>query len=243
MYKIIILALVAMLCLCACTAKTPAAIVAEAATEGAQESTIVKTSVGGWKIYSDDTTAPLPKQAKDAFDRAMEGLVGVKYTPIALIGTQVVAGTNYAILCRAVPVVANPETRLAVVIVYESAEGKAEIKNIADFNLSETMEAKDKPETAAVLGGWTIPEDYSVINLPAEAATAFTKAMEGFTGSNLEPLAYLGSQLVSGTNYAILCRATTESTAKIVVATVYADLNGGATVTGIFEVRAADYNV
>ena len=41
--------------------------------------------------------------------------------------------------------------------------------------------------------------------LPNDVAKAFSKAVEGFTGSTLEPVAYLGSQVVAGMNYMILC--------------------------------------
>ena len=56
--------------------------------------------VGGWTVTKD---AKLSDEAKAAFDKALEGLTGVSYEPVALLGTQVVAGKNYAILCRITP--------------------------------------------------------------------------------------------------------------------------------------------
>lgn len=50
---------------------------------------------GGWTDFSFTITP----NAKEIFDFALKGLVGVKYTPLAF-ATQVVAGTNYCFLSQ-----------------------------------------------------------------------------------------------------------------------------------------------
>ena len=58
-------------------------------------------------------------------------------------------------------------------------------------------------------------------------------------------MALLGTQLVSGMNYAFLCFSTlqTEETINgIQVVTVYSDLKGNAEVINISTVDPADYN-
>ena len=59
--------------------------------------------VGGWENVPHGD-AELPEDAQTAFDKALDGLVGAKYTPVALLSTQVVAGMNYCILCQITPV-------------------------------------------------------------------------------------------------------------------------------------------
>lgn len=84
--------------------------------------------MGGWEWT--DVTEPVPAEALAAFDKAMEGFVGVGYKPVALLGTQLVAGTNYYFLCMATPVVPDPVSHWATVTVYADLAGNAEIISI-----------------------------------------------------------------------------------------------------------------
>ena len=88
--------------------------------------------MGGWAIVPAEANA-LPEDAQAAFDKAMETLVGAEYTPVALLGTQVVAGTNYCILCQISPVVPDPVPSWALVYIYADLEGNAEILNVYEL--------------------------------------------------------------------------------------------------------------
>ena len=87
--------------------------------------------VGGWTAAED---AAITDEVRALFDKAMEGLVGVNYVPVAYLGSQVVAGTNHAILCQATVVYPNAQPTWKVVFLYENLEGGVEIMNIADFD-------------------------------------------------------------------------------------------------------------
>lgn len=94
-------------------------------------------AMGGWQ----ETVSPaLTKDALSAFDKATDGLVGVDYTPIALLSTQVVAGTNYRILCEATGVYPGAETHYVVMTVYEGLDGSAGILSVSDSFASETAQ-------------------------------------------------------------------------------------------------------
>ena len=86
--------------------------------------------VGGWTQPASPT---MTKEAKTAFDKAMEGVVGVSYRPVELLGTQVVAGTNYRILCDAQVVYPGTEPYQAVVTIYQDLDGNVEILEITDL--------------------------------------------------------------------------------------------------------------
>ena len=58
-----------------------------------------------------------------------------------------------------------------------------------------------------LIGGWNI-DDVKTCNLPQKAQSAFTAVMSEIVGADYEPVAYLGSQLVNGTNYRILAIKT-----------------------------------
>ena len=58
-----------------------------------------------------------------------------------------------------------------------------------------------------ILGGWDISEMKGV-NLPQKAQSAFTAITGGLVGADYEPVLYVGSQIVNGTNYCILAKQT-----------------------------------
>lgn len=64
-----------------------------------------------------DATTDIPKEAQEAFDKVFEGFVGSKVEPFAYLGSQVVKGVNYIFAAEVTPVVENPETKVAIVIV------------------------------------------------------------------------------------------------------------------------------
>ena len=86
--------------------------------------------VGG---YSLPDSPVITEDIRKICDKAFEELEGVRYTPIALLGTQVVAGTNYQVLCAAEVVVPDAETEYVVVTIYEDLEGNVEITDIEDL--------------------------------------------------------------------------------------------------------------
>ncbi len=87
-------------------------------------------TVGGWTLTEDAAITP---EARDAFEKAMEGLVGVNYTPAALLGTQLVSGTNYCFFCESVPVDGG-ESGYAFVTIYKDLDGNAQITDVAPFS-------------------------------------------------------------------------------------------------------------
>ena len=87
---------------------------------------------GGWQNVPHEA-AELPAEAQAAFDRAVDGLVGANYVPVALLSTQVVAGTNYCILCQVTPVTPDAMPTWALVYVYADLQGNAEITNVYEL--------------------------------------------------------------------------------------------------------------
>ena len=61
-----------------------------------------------------------------------------------------------------------------------------------------------------MFGGWNL-DDVKGCNLPQKVATDFTAVTSELVGANYEPIAYLGSQQVNGTNYRILALMRTET--------------------------------
>ena len=223
------------------------------ATCGSSDQTSENTSgtetsepvTGGWELF-DNKTNVLPEDVQASFDKASETFTGSELKPVAYVASQVVAGTNYMILCEAATTTEQPKTSYQMVIVYADLEGKAEITQMKEFDLTAYVEG-DSTEISAekLAGGWEPAEDRSSVVIPQEAKDVFDKAAGNLDGNELEPMALLGTQVVAGTNYAFLCFSTlqTEETINgIQVVTVYEDLDGNAEITNICTVDPADYN-
>lgn len=127
--------LMAALLLIGCGAqKAPAA---EAAPEEKAEGFVL----GGWTANEEDTSMEANSEAAEALEKAVGGMVGAKYEPIACLGKQVVSGTNYCLLCRITPVVPSPVSHFALVYVYQALDGSAELLEVQDLTIGVQGEA------------------------------------------------------------------------------------------------------
>lgn len=192
--------------------------------------------LGGWTITEDPAVT---EDAKAAFEKAAEGLLGVDYAPVALLGTQIVSGTNYCLLCSAKAVAPDAASYWAAVIVNADLQGGAELRDIIALDLgdiAESGEIKNAEKTGEQLaGGWTATEDGTLTD---NAGAAFEKAAERLLGVSYRPVALLGTQVVSGTNYSILASAQTVAPGaaqRYVVMTIYENLQGEVEVLGIAD--------
>lgn len=91
---------------------------------------------------------------------------------------------------------------------------------------------------APIEGGWTASSDPTV----TEALEAlFEKGTETLTGADYIPVAYLGSQVVAGTNHAFLCQAVTaypgslETDPAYAMVYLYEDLSGEVSILSIAD--------
>ena len=86
-------------------------------------------AMGGWQ---EPDSPALTEEATAAFHKAVDGLVGVEYVPVALLSTQVVAGTNYRILCEATVVYPGEEMHYVVMTLYEELDGSVSVPDVRD---------------------------------------------------------------------------------------------------------------
>lgn len=191
---------------------------------------------GGWQLNTDFAEASIPEDAADAFAEAMKQFDGVGYTPVAFLGSQPVAGINYAYLCKTANVAPNANLRLCVVKVYKPLNGEATVTDVEDLNISDyTQDSQIDFPAADLAGGWYVNDIYGDV-LPESARAAFDKATAGMMGVGYTPAALLGTQVVAGVNYAVLCSATqvtADPATALAVMVIYADLQGNAQITSI----------
>ena len=86
-----------------------------------------------------------------------------------------------------------------------------------------------------VSGGWTPAADPAVTE---ERKALFDKGLEGLLGVNYLPVAYLGSQIVAGTNHAFLCQTTVVypgAQPEYAIVYLYEDLQGNVSILNIAD--------
>lgn len=195
------------------------------------------TKTGAWSINRNMSQKNLTEEQQKIFKKATKRLDGVEYTPIAVIGEQVVAGMNYAYLCKAKTVTLKPKTTLQVVVVYCGINKKPKITAINRLRVS-NVRTTERPEKAVdSCGGWSANTSLKKVALPEDIQKSWDKAVAKLDGVTLKPVALLGSQVVSGMQYRLLCVGRFPSlkggrTSKsLEVVTLYVNARGKATIT------------
>lgn len=139
-------------------------------------------------------TNGMPQKVATAFAKLNE-MVGAEYEPIAYLGSQVVNGTNHAVLAEQI-LITGRDTKNIVLIIFNEKPGEMELTLVA---IERVMNG------GTPLGGTIV--DYQT-EIPAEAKEAWAEAFEGFVGANVVPFVYLGTQVTKGVNYIFAATVT-----------------------------------
>ena len=220
------------LALCVVTVFSLAACGQKADTQVEKEVTEVETEenntmVGGW---SRAESPVVTDKMKEKLDKALDGMVGASYIPVAYLGSQIVAGTNYALLCRVSPVVPDAVETYEIVYLNETLEGEISIMDI--------VESEKTTDISDMTGGWFQSESPVI---PDEIRASLEKALDGMVGATYQPIALLSSQVVQGTNYCILCEVTPvvpDAESSYTLVYLYVDLDGNAELTETVDFTA-----
>lgn len=189
---------------------------------------------GGWSTPFSPEITP---EIKNLCERAFEGINGASYSPAALLKTQIVAGTNYCILPRETPSTPNAKEVYAIGYFYEDLSGNVTVEDLQSTSVETNFNDFGSESESPATGAWT-PAESSALTDKVE--TLFNQALDGLVGVSYHPLALLGTQTVSGTNYAVLCEATVVyPNAEPYYAIVYLneDLSGKSTIMDIVNLQ------
>ena len=163
---------------------------------------------GSWKINV--TTNGMPQKVATAFAKLADTLIGAEYEPIAYIGSQLVNGTNHAVLAKQT-ILTGRDTENIVVIIFNEKPNEMEATLVSIERVV---------EGGLPMGGIQIAGSFGV---EGEPAAIFADAFEGFVGSKVEPFAYLGSQVVNGIDYIYAATVTPvapEAESKVAIVVV-----------------------
>ena len=200
------------------------------------------TVVGGWTLNSEVTAASIPQEASSAFESAYDKKQYGTLKPLALLGTQVVSGTNYMILCESIK---DGKMDYKAVVVYKDLSGKSTISKVSDFDVITYASQNISYNFEKLAGGWEVNTDNGNGSLKEEDRKLFEVAVRDLDGVSYKPTLLLATQLVSGNNYLFLAtgETVTQEPLKVLnIVTVYKDLEGKINLTSISSLNLANYN-
>ena len=126
MKKIIAVILALMLCL------SVSALAEEENTEAVVIPEGPGMLMGGWQATED---AAVTEETKELLKQAFGDIGGEPIVPVAVLGTQVVAGQNICILCRITPDAEDAVPYYALIYIYKDLEGNAQLLQIRELDL------------------------------------------------------------------------------------------------------------
>ncbi len=138
-----------------------------------EETPAVAQASDAWVVNSEALTPQIEDADQVRFDKATAGLYGEKYQPIAILATQVVAGSNYAYLCRT-PLTEAYAPVWKIIVVYEDLEGNPKLTSIRDLTIDDLKTVAEGTAEEAT-GAWEIEGAQAI----TENATADTAAADG----------------------------------------------------------------
>ena len=129
--------------------------------------------------------------AMNAFEAAFpNGYNYTHYEPIALLGTQVVSGTNYLYLCKSTWTDYQENVSFVLLQIYQDLSGKSKVMGSAI--LFPTEESREEGEDYIDNTGSYLPENNPAIQ------NAFTEAVLDSENTSYIPLAYIGKHTQEG---------------------------------------------
>ena len=197
------------------------------------------TLTGGWETVLSNRVNDLSEEDIYNFNNAIKDYSKEKLEVVALLGKQVVAGTNYMFL-------AKTDNKYKIVIVYTDLEGISKVSKVSDFDYSKYVDKDLNSNNEMLSGGWYTESSNIEYKLEDEKIEKmYESATSELTGVEYKPLLVIGKQIVSGTNYAILCYGkpiVPNATTDIYIMTIYNDLNNNSEILGISYINLAEYN-
>lgn len=149
-------------------------------------------SVGNWTINV--SVDGMPQKVATGIGQLNEKFVGAEYSPIAYLGSQIVNGTNHAVLAEQL-VTTGKDTKNVVIIIFNEKPGDMDVTLV---NIERVIESGDE------FGGTKVAVEVGD-KINKTAMRLFESSFNGFVGSVVTPFALLATQPVRGTDYIFAC--------------------------------------
>lgn len=170
------------------------------------------------------------------FNEGVEGLTKATFEPAAYLGYIEETDLDHAFLCKTTE--DTGKTFWSVVYIKEDSEGKVNLLDVQSIMLSESSD-KGAVQFGTVsgnelVGSWSVDGESvskGIGDISDDIKVAIDEALKSKVSVTYEPIMIMGSQVVSGTNYAVLCKNETSSEWTIVY--VYKNLDGKGTLMNV----------
>ena len=228
--KVLALGLCAGILTCGFTACTDNSSVRVNARVNLNGSEIVNTEISTDKWVVEENM-DITSTHRGMFAEATGELDGYMYEPVALLATKTGSGTTYCFLSKGTVVTQDPVISLKLTYIKLDDNGNASFVKDEDLVLPGTGDGM-------VVGGWAYAESAEITD---DIKAVVDKASETLTGAAYIPVAYMGSQVVAGTNHAIFCKVTPSTAggnddASFAIVYIYEDLQGNCEITETVDV-------
>lgn len=148
-------------------------------------------SLGSWEVKV--AVDAVPQKVATAIGALAEQLIGAEYKPIAYLGSQVVNGTNHAVLAEQL-VLTGKDTKNVVLLIFN------------EKGMDCTLVGIERVVEGGFGAGGT--EVDVKTDIPEDAQAIFDKAFGAFVGSVVKPFALLATQVVAGIDYKFIAEVT-----------------------------------
>ena len=170
------------------------------------------------------------------FNEGVEGLTKATFEPAAYLGYIEETNLAHAFLCKTTE--DTGKTFWSVVYIKEDSEGKVNLLDVQSIMLTESSD-KGAVQFGTVsgdelVGSWSVDGESvskGIGDISDDIKVAIDEALKSKVSVTYEPIMIMGSQVVSGTNYAVLCKNETSSEWTIVY--VYKNLDGKGTLMNV----------
>ena len=142
-------------------------------------------NLNSWKI---NISKEMPQKIATAMDELEGKILGAEYQEIVYLGSQQVYGINHAVLAEQT-VLTGRDTKNVVVLIFNEKPNEREATLIS---IERVLEG------GLPFGGTNIEV---LTDLPEEVRNVWNAAFDGFVGSNVVPIALLGTRPVNGYLY------------------------------------------
>ena len=157
-----------------------------------------------WETLFSSYKTNMSEEDMNIFKNATKEYKKMKLEVVALLGEQVVAGTNLMYLAKGYKD-DESEAEYKIVIVYNNLEGKSKVTNVEEFDYTKYVNKEINGTQKALSGGWYVNIPENEITLDDEVQSIFENATSNLTGVYYTPIVTLGKKKGSLNNYAVLC--------------------------------------
>ena len=150
-------------------------------------------SFGKWEVNVsfDSMPQPVATAVADLNDK----IIGARYNAIAYLGSQVVNGTNYAVLAEQTLATGDGGKNIVTIVFNQKPD-----------DVNATLVGIDRVLTGgAEIGGIHIDVQTEI---PTEVQKIWYDCLEGYVGYKFTPIAFLGTQVVNGADHYFVVEAT-----------------------------------